>query len=154
MVRNQIQAIVNSLPGQPISFLYGTANEINEAADRVTVWPAVFLYQLHPITGTLGVNGSVSDTFDLYMEFMTITRFEKNTSDNEDLVSQMLTLCNRFMVALNLYVQAGDNTRYFDLGKSNQQRKTPVYFNKDVNLTGVSLSFKVSTRNDAYLLPC
>lgn len=153
-VRNPIEAIVASLPGQPISFLYGTAKEVNTAADNVTVWPLVCLYPLMPIGLTLGTNGSTNDDYSLYMEFRTQTKFELNSSDNEDVVNAMLLLAKRFLVAMELYIKPGDPMRYFKFAKGFKATAIPIYNKNDVNDTGVSLSFKVETRADDYLLPC
>lgn len=153
MIRNEIEAVVNSL-ATPCSFLYGTAAEINEAADRVALFPLVCLYPLNPVGITLGRNASASTDFDLYMEFQTQTKFEKNSANNEAVIKDMLKLALQFLVVVEMFVMPGDESRFFKFPKGAKQRAVPIYYNKDTNMTGVSLTFNVETRQDEYLLNC
>jgi len=153
-LRDEIQAIVASLPNQPIDFLYGTANEINVDADSVNNPALVCLYPLMPIGIGLGVNGSANNTFDLYMEFIMITKFENQSDDNEGKINQMIELANRFLVYMSKYVRQGEVSQYFKFDKGFKAKAMPIYYSKDSNRCGVSLSFSVSTRFDDYLLPC
>lgn len=154
MIRNQIEAVAIALPGSPV-FLYGTANEINEAVDRTEADKIVIcLYPLNPVGITLGKNASASTDFDLYMEFQFQTKFEKNSADNETVVNDMLTLALKFLVAVEAYQEPGSDTRYFKFPTGAKQKALPIYYNKDKNMTGVSLTFNVETRQDAYLLNC
>lgn len=154
MIRNQIEAVVATLTAT-CTFMYGTAKEINEAADRIAQDATVVaLYPLNPVNITLGKNASASTEFDLYMEFQFQTKFEQNSSDNETIVDQMLKISLQFLVAMEAYIQAGDSTRYFQFPKGAKQKALPIYYNKDKNMTGVSLTFTVGTRQDEYLLNC
>lgn len=153
MIRNQIEAVINLIQ-DPVTFMYGTQNENNEAADRVSVFPLVMLYPLHPIDVQLRVTGSVDNTFDVYIEFMMLTKFEKNTAQNEVLVNQMRVLANKFLVNAVNYQQPEDNTTYFKFTPGSIGKIIPVYWNKDANMTGVCLTFKTAIRQDDYLLIC
>ena len=55
-IRNQIEAITQTL-STPVTFVYGTANELNQLADD-SVFPVVFMYPLQPIDVSPQVNGS------------------------------------------------------------------------------------------------
>ncbi|MDB5140497.1 MAG: hypothetical protein JWR12_2413 [Mucilaginibacter sp.] len=46
-IRNQIEAVVQTLTGAP-TFVYGTVNELNQLADDAS-FPCVFMYPLQPI---------------------------------------------------------------------------------------------------------
>jgi hypothetical protein len=59
-MRNQIEAIVQTLTGNP-SFAYGTQTELNTLADDAA-FPCVFMYPLQPIEVSPQVNGSVDNT--------------------------------------------------------------------------------------------
>ncbi|MEB0161143.1 hypothetical protein, partial [Pseudomonas sp. AH2 (2023)] len=79
--RNQIEAIVQTLNDNP-TFAYGTQTELNTLADGIT-FPCVFLYPLQSIEVSAQVNGSVDNTFAIYMEFLFKTDFGQFTSENE-----------------------------------------------------------------------
>lgn len=150
-IRNHIEAIVNTLPGDK-TFLYGTANEINVTADSSQNLTVVCLYPLQPIEIKPGKNGSAHNSFDIYMEFMTITKFEKDTADNEPLVAAMLEMANRFVIEVDNYRVNG--ARYFKWPAGAKQTALPIYYNKDVNMCGVNLRLKLERRIDANLLDC
>jgi hypothetical protein len=73
-IRNQIEAITRSLSAQP-AFVYGTANELNLLADDAS-FPCVFMYPLQPIDVSPQINGSVDNSFSVYLEFLYKTEFE------------------------------------------------------------------------------
>jgi hypothetical protein len=139
-IRNQIAAIVQTLTGQP-GFAYGTANELNTLADD-TSFPCVFLYQLQNIAITPAVNGSVDNTFSVYMEFLFKTEFGQYTADNETYVNQALQLANQFLVKASAY-REGDG-RYFRIQAGEKAKCVPVYNKFDVNTTGVGLTVTLS----------
>ncbi len=60
-IRNQIEAIAQTL-STPVTFVYGTANELNQLADDAS-FPCVFMYPLQPIDVSPHINGSVDNTF-------------------------------------------------------------------------------------------
>lgn len=153
MLLTPIENIVNGLPGEH-SFYFGTANELNEAADRINVFPVYCLYPLHPVTLTPGLNSSVGDEYDIYMEILKQTKFEKNSRDNESLVNDCLLSAKKLIVAFSEYVAPGDTMRFFDIYKGWKANSMPVYYSKDANLVGVSLTCRLKTRNDEYLLNC
>ena len=67
-IRNQIEAIIQTLNSAP-TFVYGTINELNLLADDAS-FPCVFMYPLQPINVSPQVNGSVDNTFSIYLEFL------------------------------------------------------------------------------------
>ncbi len=140
-IRNQIQSITQILTEQP-TFVYGTANEINELADDAS-FPCVFMYPLQPITVSPHINGSVDNTFSVYLEFLYKTEFDQYTSDNEIYVNQALKMANEFIVKTSKY-REGEG-RYFRIKPGNNAKCLPVYNKFDVNSTGVSLTMILST---------
>ena len=135
-IRNQIAAIVQTLTGTP-GFVYGTAGELNALADD-TAFPCVFLYPMQQIGIITSVNGSVDNTFTIYLEFLYQTEFGQYTADNETYVSQALQLANQFMVKASAY-REGDG-RYFRIKPGETTKCQPVYNKFDVNTTGVGLT--------------
>lgn len=122
-MRNQIEAIVQTLTGSP-SFAYGTQTELNTLADDAA-FPCVFMYPLQPIDVSPQVNGSVDNTFTVYLEFLFKTDFGQYTSDNETYISQALQLANQFIVKASLY-REGEG-RYFRIKAGNKAKCVPVY---------------------------
>src|SRR3954464_10063790 len=108
-IRNQIEAVVQTLSGAP-TFVYGTANELNLFADDAS-FPCVFMYPLQPIDVSPQINGSVDNTFSVYLEFLYKTEFDQYTSDNETYVNQALRMANELIVKASAY-REGDG-RYF-----------------------------------------
>lgn len=163
-LRTQIKAIVDGMLVVPPAiegnantspgFIFGTAKEINEKADDQTKWPQVCLYPMQPIDIKLGINGSASNWFSLYMEFLYKTKFEKNSEDNEPLIMQAIGLANLFLTRLRDFKELPGNATYFEIDKSTTARAFPVYNSEDVNTCGVSLTIKVKVRQDQYLLNC
>ncbi|MGZ3755500.1 MAG: hypothetical protein ACXVAY_00875 [Mucilaginibacter sp.] len=141
-LRNQIEAIVQTLTGSP-TFLYGTVNELNAIADDAAAFPVVFMYPLQPIDISPQVNGSVSNTFSVYMEFLYQTDFSQYSADNETYVNQALSLANEFIVKAAKY-REGEG-RYFKIKAGSKAKALPVYNKFDVNSTGVSLSITLDT---------
>ena len=139
-IRNHIAAIVQSLPGNP-AFIYGTAGELNTLADD-SAFPCVFLYPLMEINITPAVNGSVDNTFSVYIEFLYKTDFGQFTADNESFMNQALQLANQFMVKAATY-RPGDG-RYFRIKAGLKTKCVPVYNKYDVNTTGVGLTVTMS----------
>lgn len=139
-IRNQIEAIVQTLTGQP-TFIYGTANELNLLADDAS-FPCVFMYALQSFNLSPQVNGSVDNSFSIYLEFLFKTEFDQYTSDNEPLVNQALQLANEFIVKASKY-REGDG-RYFRVKAGDKARCQPVYNKFDVNSTGVNLSITLN----------
>lgn len=139
-IRNQIAAIVQTLDGSP-EFIYGTANELNTLADDTT-FPCVFLYQLQNITVIPSVNGSVDNTFSVYLEFLFKTEFGQYTADNETYVNQALQMANQFLLKASTY-REGDS-RYFRIQAGEKAKCIPVYNKFDVNTTGVGLTITLS----------
>ncbi|HJP62430.1 MAG TPA: hypothetical protein VJ844_03265 [Mucilaginibacter sp.] len=140
-IRNQIEAITQSLTEQP-TFIYGTVNEINQLADDAS-FPCVFMYPLQPIDVSPQINGSVDNTFSVYLEFLYKTEFDQYTSDNETYVNQALRMANEFIVKASTYRQ-GDG-RYFRIKAGDKAKCLPVYNKFDVNSTGVNLTITLST---------
>lgn len=140
-IRNQIEAVVHTLSSNP-SFIYGSANELNLLADQEN-FPCVFMYPLQPIIVVPCTNGSVDNTFTVYLEFLFKTDFDQYTSDNETYISQALQMANEFIVKAATYRQ-GDG-RYFKIKAGEKAKCTPVYNKYDVNTTGVSLSITLAT---------
>lgn len=89
-MRNQIEAIVQTLSGSP-TFAYGTQNELNTLADDIANFPCVFMYPLQPIEVSPQVNGSVDNTFTLYLEFLYKTDFGSSLPITKLMYSR---LCN------------------------------------------------------------
>ncbi|MFI5159138.1 MAG: hypothetical protein ACHQF4_09755 [Sphingobacteriales bacterium] len=140
-IRNQIEAIVNTLTHTP-AFVYGTVNELNQLADDAS-FPCVFMYPLQPIDVSPQVNGSVDNTFSVYLEFLFKTDFDQYTSDNETYVNQALFMANEFMVKASRY-REGDG-RYFRIRAGDHAKSLPVYNKFDVNTTGVNLTLTLAT---------
>src|SRR5882757_271520 len=141
MIRNQIQSITQTLTAAP-TFIYGTANELNLLADD-TSFPCVFMYPLQPVEVSPQVNGSVDNTFSVYLEFLYKTEFDQFTSDNETYVNQALRLANEFIVKASKYRE--DEGRYFKIKAGDKAKSIPVYNKFDVNTTGVNLTITLST---------
>ncbi len=140
-IRNQIEAIVQTLISQP-TFVYGTPNELNTLADDAS-FPCVFMYPLLPVEVSPQINGSVDNAFSVYLEFLYQTEFDQYTSDNEDYVSQALNMANEFIVKAAQYRE--DEGRYFRIKAGDRARCLPVYNKFDVNSTGVSLTIRLAT---------
>jgi len=140
-IRNQIEAIVQSLTGSP-SFAYGTANELNNEADYAP-FPAVFMYPLQPIEMLTTVNGSVDNSFPIYLEFLYQTAFGQFTANNEVYVNQALRMANQFIVKATAY-REGEG-RYFKIKAGSKAKCVPVYNKFDVNTTGVGLTITLNT---------
>ena len=141
-IRNKIQAIVQTLTGAP-TFVYGTVNELNTLADDVSTFPCVFMYPLQPINISPQINGSVDNTFSVYLEFLFKTEFDQYTSDNETYVNRALSLANEFIVKASKY-REGEG-RYFRIKAGDRAKSLPVYNKFDVNTTGISLSITLAT---------
>jgi len=140
-IRNQIEAVTQLLTEQP-TFIYGTVNEINQLADDAS-FPCVFMYPLQPIDVSPQVNGSVDNTFSVYLEFLYKTEFDQYTSGNEDYVNQALRMANEFIVKASRY-REGDG-RYFRIKAGDKAKCMPVYNKFDANSTGVSLAITLAT---------
>ena len=140
-IRNQIEAITQTLTEQP-TFIYGTVNEINSLADDAS-FPCVFMYPLQPIDVSPQINGSVDNTFSVYLEFLYKTEFDQYTSDNETYVNQALKMANEFIVKASAY-REGDG-RYFRIKAGDKAKCLPVYNKFDVNSTGVNLTITLAT---------
>jgi len=141
MIRNQIQSITQTLSSTP-TFIYGTANELNFHADDAT-FPVVFMYPLQPVEVSPQINGSVDNTFSVYLEFLYQTEFDQYTSDNETYVNQALQIANEFIVKASKY-REGEG-RYFRIKAGDKAKCLPVYNKFDVNTTGVSLTITLAT---------
>jgi hypothetical protein len=139
-IRNQIEAITQTL-NVPITFVYGTANELNQLADDA-VFPVVFMYPLQPIDVSPQINGSVDNVFSIYLEFLYKTDFDQYTSDNETYVTQALSLANQFIVKASAY-REGEG-RYFRVKAGDRAKCLPVYNKFDVNTTGVNLTISLA----------
>lgn len=140
-MRNQIEAIVQTLNGLP-AFAYGTQAELNTLADDIT-FPCVFLYPPQPIEVSPQVNGSVDNTFTVYMEFLFKTDFGQYTAENETYIAQAQQLANQFVVTASKY-REGEG-RYFRIKAGQKAKCVPVYNKFDVNTTGVGLTITLST---------
>ena len=141
-IRNQIEAIVHTLSSTP-TFVYGTVNELNQLADDVNTFPCVFMYPLQPIDVSPQINGSVDNTFSVYLEFLYKTDFDQYTSDNEIYVNRALSLANEFIVKASRY-REGEG-RYFRIKAGDRAKCLPVYNKFDVNTTGVNLTITLAT---------
>ncbi|MEN0053637.1 MAG: hypothetical protein AAGC65_08205 [Mucilaginibacter sp.] len=140
-MRNQIEAIVQTLTGNP-AFAYGTQAELNTLADDAA-FPCVFMYPLQPIEVSPQVNGSVDNTFTAYIEFLYKTEFGQYTVDNETYVNQALQLANEFIVKASKY-RDGDG-RYFRIKAGIKAKAQPVYNKYDSNTTGIGLTITLAT---------
>jgi len=140
-IRNQIEAIVQTL-SITSTFVYGTTNELNQLADDAS-FPCVFMYPLQPIDVSPQVNGSVDNTFSIYLEFLFKTDFDQYTADNETYVNQALSLANEFIVKAAKY-REGEG-RYFRIKAGDKAKCLPVYNKFDVNTTGVNLTISLAT---------
>jgi hypothetical protein len=140
-IRNQIEAITQTLTERP-TFIYGTVNEINTLADDAS-FPCVFMYPLQPVDVSPQINGSVDNTFSVYLEFLYKTEFDQYTSDNETYVNMGLRMANEFLVKASKY-REGEG-RYFRIKAGDKAKCLPVYNKFDVNSTGVSLTITLST---------
>jgi hypothetical protein len=140
-MRNQIEAIVQTLTGSP-AFAYGTQAELNTLADD-TAFPCVFLYPLQPIEVSPQVNGAVDNTFTIYIEFLFKTDFGQFTADNETYITQALQLANEFVVKASKY-REGEG-RYFRIKAGIKAKCIPVYNKFDVNTTGIGLTIVLPT---------
>ena len=140
-IRNQIEAITQSLTAQP-AFIYGTVNEINSLADDAS-FPCVFMYPLQPIDISPQINGSVDNSFSIYLEFLYKTEFDQYTADNEIYVNQALSMANEFIVKTSKY-REGEG-RYFRIKAGQKAKCLPVYNKFDVNSTGVNLTITLQT---------
>jgi hypothetical protein len=141
-IRNQIEAIVQTLSNTP-KFVYGTLNELNQLADDVGTFPCVFMYPLQPIDVSPQVNGSVDNTFSVYLEFLYKTDFDQYTSDNETYVNQALSLANEFIVKTSRCREG--KGRYFRIKAGDRAKCLPIYNKFDVNTTGVNLTITLAT---------
>ena len=101
------------------------------------------MYPLQPIAVSPQINGSVDNTFSVYMEFLFKTEFDQYTSDNEAYVNQALSLANEFIVKAAKY-REGEG-RYFRIKAGDKAKCLPVYNKFDVNSTGVSLIIMLAT---------
>jgi hypothetical protein len=142
-IRNQIYNITQSLTGAP-GFVYGTANELNQLADD-KAFPCVFMYPMQGIELSPAVNGSVSNTFTIYLEFLYQTDFAQYTADNETYIAQALHMANEFLVKASFYREG--QTRYFKILAGSKAKCIPVYNKYDVNTTGVSLTLTLQALN-------
>lgn len=140
-IRNQIEAITQTLTEQP-TFIFGTVNEINQLADDAS-FPCVFMYPLQPIDVSPQVNGSVDNTFSVYLEFLYKTEFDQYTSGNEIYVNQALKMANEFIVKASKY-REGEG-RYFKIKAGDKAKCLPVYNKFDANSTGVNLTITLAT---------
>jgi hypothetical protein len=140
-MRNQIEAITQTLSTAP-AFLYGTEKELNTLADDAA-FPCVMLYPMQPIMISPQVNGSVDNSFAVYIEFLYKTEFGQFTADNENYVNQALQLANQFLIKAATY-RDGDG-RYFRIKPGEKAKCLPVYNKFDVNTTGVSLTVTLNT---------
>jgi len=142
MIRNQIQSITQTLSSNP-TFIYGTANELNLLADDTESFPCVFMYPLQPVDISSQINGSVDNTFSIYLEFLFKTEFDQYTTDNEIYVTQALQMANEFIVKATKYREGED--RYFRIKAGEKAKSMPVYNKFDVNTTGVNLTITLAT---------
>lgn len=142
MIRNQIQSITQTLSSNP-TFIYGTANELNLLADDAASFPCVFMYPLQPVDLSPQINGSVDNTFSIYLEFLFKTEFDQYSSDNEIYVTQALQMANEFIVKATKY-REGEG-RYFRIKAGEKAKSMPVYNKFDVNTTGVNLTLSLAT---------
>jgi hypothetical protein len=140
-IRNQIEAIIQTLNSAP-TFVYGTINELNLLADDAS-FPCVFMYPLQPINVSPQVNGSVDNTFSIYLEFLLKTEFDQYTAENETYVNQALSMANEFIVKASTY-REGEG-RYFRIKAGEQAKCLPVYNKFDVNTCGVNLTISLAT---------
>jgi hypothetical protein len=141
MIRNQVQSITQTLTAAP-AFVYATANELNLLADDAA-FPVVFMYPLQPVDVSPQINGSIDNTFSVYLEFLYKTEFDQYTADNETYITQALQMANEFIVKAATY-REGEG-RYFRIKAGDKARCLPVYNKFDVNTTGVSLTMTLAT---------
>jgi hypothetical protein len=130
MIRNQIQSITQTLSSAP-TFIYGTQNELNLLADDAS-FPCVFMYPLQPVDVSPQINGSVDNTFSVYLEFLYKTEFDQYSADNEIYVNQALQMANEFIVKAAKY-REGEG-RYFRIKAGDKARALPVYNKFDENI--------------------
>ncbi len=142
-ISDHIHNITRTLNGSP-GFVYGTANELNQLADDGS-FPCVFMYPLQNIELSPAVNGSVTNTFSIYLEFLFRTDFGQYTSDNEVYIGKALRLANEFIVKASKYTDGP--SRYFRVIGGSKAKCLPVYNKYDVNTTGVGLTLNLQALN-------
>lgn len=142
-IRNEIEAVVNQLVSKP-NFLYGTANELNLLVDDEE-FPVAMLYNLQSGELSTTLSQAINDSYSVYMEFLFKTEFDQYTADNETYVKQALALAKEFLVKLEFYRKAPDAARYFKIKVDEKIKALPVYNKFDVNSTGISISFSLTT---------
>lgn len=161
-LKSEINAVVNRMlvipPVAPATentapgFLFGTAKEINYKQENTNVWPMVCMYPKQAIDITPVNNGSNDNAFNLYLEFLYLTKFENDTDNNEVYVNNALALANKFVSDLKNYRAVSGEPTYFKEIKN--VRAFPIYNKHDENTTGVVLTLVVKKRQDDYLLNC
>jgi hypothetical protein len=144
-IRNHIEAVTRTLAAQP-TFAYGTANELNRLADEQR-FPCVFLFAIPAIELSPAVNGSVDNTFTVYLEFLFQTDFDQYTADNETYVSQALHMASEFIAKAAQYRAQPTGARFFKIKPGTKAKCTPVYNKYDVNTTGVGITIVLETMN-------
>ncbi|MBS7564678.1 hypothetical protein KHS38_09705 [Mucilaginibacter sp. Bleaf8] len=142
-IRNHIEAITTTLTAKP-TFAYGTANELNRLADEQH-FPCVFLFAIPAIELSPAINGSVDNTFTVYLEFLFQTNFDQYTADNEMYVSKALQMANEFIAKAAQYRAHPTEARFFKIKSGIKAKCTPVYNKYDVNTTGVGLTLVLET---------
>lgn len=148
MFSSQISEIIGSLPTSS-SFTYGTAKEINYKIDTETNQQDFYvcLFPFSPIGISLLKTGGADNEFDIYMEFLFKTKFERTSADNEQATQTALYYANLFLVRLREYQPAGNQTKYFNWRDTDKATARPVYNMYDVNTCGISLTFKLRLMN-------
>ena len=101
------------------------------------------MYPLQPVDISSQINGSVDNTFSIYLEFLFKTEFDQYTADNEIYVTQALQMANEFIVKATKY-REGEG-RYFRIKAGEKAKSMPVYNKFDVNTTGVNLTITLAT---------
>jgi hypothetical protein len=99
------------------------------------------MYPLQPIDVSPQLNGSVENTFSIYLEFLFKTEFDQYTADNETYVNQALSLANEFIVKVSKYRES--EGRYFRVKAGDKAKCLPVYNKFDVNTSGVNLTISL-----------
>ena len=148
MIRNQIEAIVNTLTAPPgynaPTFLYGTAKELNQQLD-LAQFPVVMLYNMKPSVKSFTLSNAIDSQYSIIMAFLFKTEFDVYTSDNEMIIDMADAMCNEFMVKLANYRETPFSGRYFKIRENDKAKSQPFYNKNDVNSTGVTLQLDLRT---------
>ena len=144
-LKAEISAIVASMsPPTPPSFLFGTVDELNNLADHVSSFPAVFMLALQPVKRKFTVSSAIGNTYSVYMEFLFQVQPDATTDQCEVYDEQCEKLINEFLIRLKNYRDTnGQKVFLVDLKTNINSQQV---FNKyDTNTFGRNLTMDLET---------